>query len=568
MFGIISVYTKVNINKIGKMKKIKLLLLSLFLTNMIFAQSDFEYKIDSLFKKYDKTDCPGLSVGIVQNGKLIYDKGFGLANLEYSIQNSDTSKFDIASIAKQFTAACVWSLIQQGKISLDDDVRKYLPEMPFYGDTIKIRHMLNHTSGLRNYGPLLELSGIDYRQIPFNNDSVFALICRQKGLNNIPGEKVLYGNAPYNIMTIIVERTSGQSFNEYAKENIFIPLGMNNTMFRTENHSVVTNRAVGYIQNEDNTYSNFPRIESCYGAGSLWSTVEDMVLWTNIFTEKNYEYKDLAEFLMEKETLLSGEPASYSRGVMVDDYKNKQTIHHSGFTAGYQSQIISVPEIELSVIILTNLQSINPTPISYQIMDLFLKDTKTEVEQPESYVYSQKQFQEYVGQYQEKNSSMGMEIIYKNDTLWAKSSFGRAYIPLVSSDKNIFCRTDNESVKYIFTTDSKNTVVDMIVYFGANPFYFEPIVLTNPDLINNDDYVGKYYSSELNVTYTVFEENNELFLSYANNPKIKLLPRQEDEFGNGGRTSYRFKRHENNDIKKITVASNGIVTDIEFIRTE
>jgi CubicO group peptidase (beta-lactamase class C family) len=224
-------------------KSVIIFFLLSFVTN-IYSQSRIITQVDSVLKQYDSNKFPGLSIGIVKSENVVYNKGIGLANLEYGIKNSDTSVFDIASIAKQFTAACIWSLVEVEKISLDDDIRKYLPELPFYGDTMRIRHMLNHTSGLRNYSSLKELAGEDYSKEFFDNQSVFELMCRQKGLNNKPGEKVLYGNSPYNLLTIVVERITGESFNEYAIENIFKPLGMKNTYYRTNNTSIVKNRAV------------------------------------------------------------------------------------------------------------------------------------------------------------------------------------------------------------------------------------------------------------------------------------------------------------------------------------
>lgn len=529
---------------------------------IISAQSNNKIKIDSILQSENyKGQKPGLSVGIIKDGKMYFSKGYGLANLEYSINNTDTSVFDIASMAKQFTAACIWTLIDKGKLSLDDDIRKYLPEIPYFGDTIRIRHMLNHTSGLRDYSSILDLAGYNYLEHFFNNQSILELMSRQNGLNNKPGEKMIYGNTPFNLMTIIIERISGMTFKDYANENLFIPLGMYNTTYRVDNSSIVKNRAVGYIMDKDSIFSQFPRIESCYGGGSLWSTVEDLAKWSNLFTHPTQKYHDLVEFLLTKEPFNIGQTSNYSRGLNVDTYRGHNTIHHSGMTKGYRSQIITIPDIQLSVIILANYNAIDPESLSYKIVDLFITNAEIKKDNTVPYKHKNKELKGYTGMYQELNSCLKMEVIFKNDTLFAKSSLGRNFVPLRSKAKNTLCRLDNESVKYVF---DKQMGSDLLVYFGATPFYFEKITLIEPSEINYDDYLGEYYSKELDVNYKIYKEENDLYIAYPNNPKIKLISGQKDEFGNGYRTRYTFYRNENGTVDKLKVASEGTVKDIEF----
>lgn len=541
--------------------RIQQLFIFLIVFNSIvsWSQSDFETKVDTILKSYNAITKPGLSIGIVKNGELIYNKGFGSANLDYGIKNSDSTLFDIASVAKQFTAACVWTLIKKGKLSLEDNIKTYLHELPEYTNAIKIKHMLNHTSGLRDYSSILDLAGSDYTKQLFTNKDVYELACQQKNLNNIPGEKVIYGNTPFNLLTIIVERISGLSFDEYAKQNIFIPLGMKNTQYRVNNSDIIKNRAIGYFKIKD-SYKQFNRIESCYGAGSLWSNINDLTIWSTIFTQKNSDYAELANFLTTKDALNNGLKASYSRGVMVDDYKGKKTVHHSGITNGYRSQIISIPDISLSVILLANHNNINPDAISYKIIDLFIEEQQN-YKAEKDYSHSKKQLKKFTGTYQEKNSCLKMNIIYKKDTLFAKSSLGKNLIPLSSKTKNTLHRLHSENVKYVFNDSPEN---ELIVYFGATPFYFERITLADVLKINLNDYTGQFFSEELNVNYHFYTENDKLYLDYPNNKKIELHPGQKDEFGNGYRTKYTFIRNKDNKVHKILVASEGTIHSIEF----
>ncbi|WP_020529397.1 serine hydrolase domain-containing protein [Flexithrix dorotheae] len=546
------------------MKIFSLLICLFFTQKALFAQTSTSGKIETIFQSFDQIDQPGLSVGVIKGSDLIFKKGYGAANLDYGIKNATSSLLDVGSIAKQFTAACIWTLLDSGKISLDDDVRKYLPELPFYGDTIKIRHMLNHTSGLRNYASILELAGVDYTQQKFSNQSVFELTCRQKGLNNIPGEKVLYGNTPYNLLTIIIERITNQSFGEYAKSHLFKPLGMKNTHFRITNTAIVKNRATGYKKEGEAGFIQINRIETCFGAGSLWSSVDDLLIWSSYFINPTPDTKDLMEFLLHQDQLLSGELSSYSRGVMVDEYKNVETVHHGGYTAGYRSQLMSVPELELSIVILTNSQSIDPGSLSYQVLDLFLENFAASQKVEKPYIHSLKELAKFEGDYQEINSSLKMNISLQGDTLKSKSSLGRSYISLVSKNKNTLHRLDAESVKYIFNPEDQSC--DLVVYFGATPFYFERITLVDPGQINLKEFCGSFYSAELEVTYQVSLEDNQLQLSYPKNEGIPLVPGPKDEFGNGYRTNYEFVRNQNNEIIKLLVASEGTVKDIEFVK--
>lgn len=530
---------------------------------LMVSQNTIELKIDSIFNTLCKVESsPGFSVCVIKDGKPILNRGYGLASLEYGIKNTDSSVFDVASMAKQFTAACIWVLVNKGDLSLEDDIRKYLPELPDWGDTIRIRHMLNHTSGLRNYATILELSGFNYEEHFFDNQSILELMRRQNGLNNEPGKKMLYGNTPYNLLTIIVERISGMSFKSFADQNLFIPLGMKNTTYRVDNSSIVKNRAEGYVLSEESVYKKYPRIESCYGAGSLWSTVDDLAKWAQLLLYPDQNYQSLADFLLTTvDSTNESAISTYARGLNLDDYKGYQTIHHSGMTRGYRSNMITIPEIELAVIILANFEAVNPVEITYQIVDFFVPNVEEELVITEKYNHSLSELPKYEGGFQELNSCLKMEIVLKNDTLFAKSSLGRNAVPLKSKSANSFCRMDDESVDYVFDQLNES---DLLIYFGGTPFYFKRATWAKLSEINLDNYLGEYYSKELDVTYTIYKNGDELFLAYPRNPKIKLIAGQKDEFGNGYRTNYSFYRNENEMIEGFKVASEGIVKDIDF----
>jgi CubicO group peptidase (beta-lactamase class C family) len=538
-----------------------ILILFVLFTSKIHSQEIKTEKIDAILQSYDKPNSPGLSIGVVENGILIYAKGIGLASVEKNIKNDTKTAFSIASIAKQFTASCIWVLAQDKKLSLEDDIRKYLPEMPNYGNSIKIKHLLNHTSGIRNYHTVMDLQGFDYDSEYYNNETVLQLASNQKGLNNKPGEKVLYSNTNYNLITIIIERVSGKNLNEFAKEKLFQPLQMNSSCFKISNTQTIENKAEGY-QFTDGKYVSNTSTQESYGAGSMASTVEDLTKWIGVLNGENSEFKSLSNFLIQCEKLENGEKAKYARGVMVDKYKGFQTISHSGYGWGGQSQLITIPEKNIGIIIMSNLEFINPTPISYQILDVFMNEKTIEKSKTKK-LYQNQNFNTFIGQYKEMNSAMKMEIFIENDTLKAKGSQAKKGIGLLAFEKNKFYRMNNESVTYDFT---KNKNHDLIISFGGTPFYFKKVQFVNPETVKINEFVGTYHSEELNTTYTFFEKENKLLLTYKNNQNIALSTIEKDEFGNNARTSYQFKRNSNNQIVSMELSSEGTVKNIHFIK--
>ncbi len=537
-----------------------LILFALF-ASTIHGQENKTEKIDAILQSYNKPNSPGLSIGIVENGTLIYAKGIGLASVEKNIKNDTKTAFSIASIAKQFTASCIWFLMQEKKLSLEDDIRKYLPEMPNYCTPIKIKHLLNHTSGIRNYHTIMDLQGFDYDSEYYNNVTVLQLASNQKGLNNKPGEKVLYSNTNYNLLTLIIERVSGKNLNEFAKDKLFLPLQMNSSCFKISSTQIIENKAEGY-QFTDGKYISNTSSQESYGAGSMASTVEDVLKWIAVLNGTNSELKSLSKFLIHCEKLENGEKAKYARGVMVDKYKGFQTISHSGSGWGGQSQLITVPEKNIGIIIMTNLESINPTPISYQILDVFINEKTIEKSNTKK-LYQNENFNTFIGQYKEMNSAMKMEIFVENDTLKAKGSQAKKGIGLLAFEKSKFHRMNNESVTYDFT---KNKNHDLIISFGGTPFYFKKAQFVKPETVKINEFVGTYYSEELNTTYTFYEKDNKLFLAYKNNENIALSTIEIDEFGNNARTSYQFKRNQNNQIVSMELSSEGTVKNINFIK--
>ena len=339
-------------------------------------EENFTNRIDKLFKQWDKPDSPGCALGIIQDGKIIYKKGYGMADLEHNVPITPKTIFTPGSISKQFTAMCILLLVEQKKISLDDDIRKYLPKFPDYDQTITIRHLIHHTSGIRDYGILVTLKGkntLEMTNLPMHE--VLRIVFKQKELNFTPGEDILYCNSGYLMLAAIIENVTGKTLREFAEENIFKPLGMKNTNFIDDNKYIIKNRAFSYIPNGNKGYFNAMVSHRHCGPGGVYSNLEDLFLW-----DQNYHHnklgkkgQDLIKIMQTPGKLNNGEKSNYAFGLNVGKYKGQKRIYHAGGLAGYHSMYIFFPKYKFSVILLANIPSVMPGLLASKITDLFLE---------------------------------------------------------------------------------------------------------------------------------------------------------------------------------------------------
>lgn len=403
-------------------KNTLLLLLAILFAHTTFAQNSLDKsittKVDEIFARYDNNDSPGCALGVIRDSKLIYARGYGMADLEHNAPLNTQSVFYIASTSKQFAAASIALLARKGAISLDDDIRKYLPEIPQYESTLTIRHLLHHTSGLRDYLELRAEAGISAEDIVDNNDAI-ELLTRQKALNYKPGEKYLYSNSNYVLLAEIVKRASGKSLREFADEHIFKPLGMKNTHWDDDRSMVVKNRVVSYGAGKLTPWRHFVKNINAVGDGNLLTTVEDLAKWDQNFYDNKVGGAGFTEYVLTRGKLNNGETIPYAFGLGHEEYRGVKNIAHGGAFLGFRTQLMRFPEKKFSVICLCNAATINPTLLSQKVVDVFLADhlkpqpLKTDssvnngktgyVEIPET------QLQEYVGNYYSEE----LNAIYK-----------------------------------------------------------------------------------------------------------------------------------------------------------
>jgi CubicO group peptidase (beta-lactamase class C family) len=350
---------------------------ALFLaSSLASAQSlspDVAAQVDKVFEKWNRTDSPGCALGVYMDGQFVYKHGYGMANLNDDVTITPATVFHVASMSKQFTAASILLLAQQGKLSLDDDVHKYIPELPDFGEHITLRHMMHHTSGLRDQWSLLELAGWRYSQDLITDDDVMSVLVHQKALNFKPGEKYMYSNTGFTLLALIVKRVSGMSLREFTDKNIFAPLGMTHTHFRDDHEEVIKHDALGYERDgKDKAFRmNLTNFDTT-GATSLHTTVEDLQLWDENFYNPRVGGPAFIQQMLERGKLNSGELQDYTSGLVLGTYKGLSTVDHGGADAGYRSDMTRFPDQHFSAAVLCNLADTNPSALARQVADIVL----------------------------------------------------------------------------------------------------------------------------------------------------------------------------------------------------
>ncbi|MEM7783680.1 MAG: serine hydrolase domain-containing protein [Planctomycetota bacterium] len=333
-------------------------------------------QIDDTFAMWGQDDSPGVAVGVVRNGKLIFSKGYGLADLEHDVPIDASTVFYMASVSKHFVTFCILLLEEQGKLDLDDEIQKFLPDFPKYESPLTIRHFIHHTSGVRDSLTLWRLAGNDYLDY-IHDDAIYDLIKQQKALNFPPGEKYLYSNSCYFMLAKIVEKASGSTIRKFAEKHIFRPLGMKNTHFHDDVNQIIKNRAFSYQANWWKDYRNIIMRFDLVGSGGLYSTIEDMALWDQNFNQNRLGKggPDLIAKMLTEGKLNSGESCNYACGLQNRIYRGLTTIEHGGALAGYRTYFLRFPDQKTSITILANVDNVNAGKKAKQVADIVLAES-------------------------------------------------------------------------------------------------------------------------------------------------------------------------------------------------
>ncbi len=333
---------------------------------------DDNTSIDALFAPLDVPGSPGCALAVAQDGALLYSRGYGYANLDYDISITPQTVFDVASITKQFNAAILTMLALEGKLSLDDDIRQWLPELPEFDAPLTLRHMIYHTSGLRDYLNLFPLAGrSDF--FPISHAQILAMMSRQRALNFPPGEQYEYSNTAYMLLAQVIERAAGESFGDIARERILEPLGMVGSRMYDNLEELIPRRATGYDRDDD----GHVRITHNYnfdvpGDGQLYSTVEDLLRWDDYLHGK--DKPPIYPQMLTEGTLNNGEPIGYAQGIVLDEYRGLRIVGHSGSSWGFRSQLVRFVEPGLSIAISCNFDRADPWTLARRVADHYLAE--------------------------------------------------------------------------------------------------------------------------------------------------------------------------------------------------
>ena len=512
-----------------------LVVLSLALSLVADEKTD---KVDQVFAEWDKTTTPGAALAVIKDGQIIYERGYGMAKLEDGLVMTPQKIFDIGSTSKQFTAACLAMLIRQGKVGLEDDIRKYFPEMRTYQKPLQVKHLVYHTSGLRDYNGLLMLAGFRPESDCPTVEEAREVIFRQKALNYVPGEEFSYTNTGYFLMAQIVERVSGQSLNAFAQENIFKPLGMTHTLFQEDHTQLIKNRATGYDPGPNGYVLNMSNWDET-GDGNVYTSVEDLYLWDQAFY--NYKLgKELMDFLHTTGELDNGKKLDYAFGLFIGEHKGLKTVSHGGAWAGFRAGFVRFLDQKFSVICLTNLGSQDPDSLCYKVADIYLADLikekpKEEQKKAEAIALTKPELEARVGNYQDQRFGMWVSFLMKEDKL--KLALMGLELELQPLSRTAFEAVNAPAdISVEFLPDEPGRLARATLKVAGVERYdlakAAPLApLTAAQL---QEYAGDYVSEELlNAKYRLVVENGALVVKFRSFPAAPFQAMAKDKFAQG-----------------------------------
>jgi len=533
-----------------------------FVTTGLQAQSlspEMATQVDKVFEKWNKPDSPGCALGIYQGGQIVYKHGYGMANLNDDIPITPATVFHVASMSKQFTAASILLLAQQGRLSLDDDVHKYIPELPDFGEKITLRHLMHHTSGIRDQWSLLGLAGWRYSQDLITDDDVMSVLVRQKALNFKPGEKYMYSNSGFTLLALVVKRVSGMSLREFTTKNIFEPLGMTHTHFRDDHEEVIKHDALGYEQGGEGKpfRMNLTNFDTT-GATSLHTTVEDLQLWDENFYHPRVGGPEFVKQMLEKGRLNSGKEQDYASGLSFGTYKGLQMVGHGGADAGYRSDMERFPDQHFSVTVLCNFAAAQPGELLRKVTDIVLakeikepaKPAAAETAKAVPVTLTAEQMKTVAGTYWKSDEDDFQRIVLKDNVLKLADDGDVYYTlkPLAESHFRVegVPWSEHMDLHYVAVAEGKPARLELS-WDGGKPEVYEWVQTVDPTSAQLAEYAGAYVSEEIDPVYRIELKDGKLTLLRLKSKPDTLQAATEDVF-TGDIGTLRFKRDANHHV--------------------
>jgi len=493
-------------------------------------------RVDRIFAEWDREGSPGAAVAVVRGGEVVLLRGYGEANLEYGVAITPTSPFHVASVSKQFTAFAIGLLAEEGMLSLDDDVRLHLPWMPDFGHLITLRHLIHHTSGLRDQWELLATAGWRLDDV-ITTAQILDLVRHQESLNFPPGSEHLYSNTGYTLLAEVVEAVSGQSLAEFAERHIFAPLGMARTHFHDDHQRVVPERAYSYAALPGGGWRHAPLNYATVGATSLFTTARDLARWEANLREPRVGTPALIRETEERGVLITGDTIAYARAVIIGEHRGLRMVSHGGADAGYRSHYLRLPDQDLAVIVLSNAASMDAGGAARRVADAFLGHPAQPVlslpgvatgdndGDGEALAVPRERAALFAGLYAEPHRNQIRRFELEDGALTLRAGRSIALRPL--DEKRFLAATGTPPILYTFETDEEGSVIGVreetpgaiAVRYAAVP---------QRESVHLAELAGLYRSRELGTEYLITVEEGELIARHRRHGRIGLLPTLPD----------------------------------------
>jgi CubicO group peptidase (beta-lactamase class C family) len=534
-----------------------------FLSSASWAQVPNKEKVvagaDRGFEKFARAyvaPAPGCAAAVSLNGELIYEKAFGLADLEFNVPNTPQTIFESGSVAKQFTAAAIVLLQQDGKLSLEDPVKKYIPELPDYGAPLTLRHLLNHTSGIRDWGAVMTLTGAGRGDRVITQDLALDVITHQRAIDFTPGSEYSYSNSGYNLLAIIVERVSKQKFAAFLEERLFKSLGMKNSSLRDDYQRVVPGRAQAYSRQGTGPWRLNMPFMNVYGNGGMLTTVSDWIKWNAMLDSKSLG-APLVEALETRGVLNDGRKITYALGLEVSTYKGLKDVSHGGATAGYQTFLARYPDNKVSVAVMCNGTSPSAGAIAAGITDEIF-GPYPEPPKTEPAKVSEDELKKFVGIWRHEKTHAPARFVFENGV----SRFSGAR--LVAMGGGEFTAGESK-LKFALDKDGKPISAEFVDSDGSVSRFVpeQPWIPTPAEL---GSLKGDWFSGEAGATYSLAVDGDKAILKQRPAASFPMQPLYKDHFLVSGYVFW-FTRDKDGKVTGMHVGASRM-RDMPFVRVK
>ncbi|MFS4445294.1 serine hydrolase [Maribacter sp. 2307UL18-2] len=491
-----------------------------------------EQEINHLFKAWNTNNTPGAAVAVILEDTIVFEGAYGSASLEFGIKNSSSTLFNIASNSKQFTAYALLHLVEEGKVDLDDDIRKYIPELPDFGEMIKVKTLAQHTHGIRGITYLLGMAGWNIEDVISRKD-VLKLLRQQKELNFSPETDFSYNNSGYMLLAELIERVSGKPFHQYLDELIFIPLEMKNTVLFEDNQKIIPNLASPYFFDGTGYKKGIRNSKDIVGNTGIRTSIDDLCKWVINFEKPKIGSKELLDKLAHTAVLKNGDTLNYAFGQKVSQYNGRKVISHGGADAGYRSQVLRFPDQKLAIIVLTNDGSLNADEKAYAIADIYLDnkkmlDTNTPIDaaQKPLRVIAKETLKKYEGKF-ELQPGFILEFNEREEQLYITAT-GQGTFPLEMLNEEQFqIRRISATITFV---KNENGDVDTLTFNRNGQDSTGKRIKFHMDNSKLQEYIGMYYSPELRTSYELKIENGVLTAIHQRQEITQLSPLTKQKF--------------------------------------